>query len=213
MDGMRIVDISMTLKEPMRGFKKSIAKSIKKDGWNASTLEIYSHAGTHMDAPLHFDVNPGSIDKIPVERLVCMCHMVRLVPVEDQLLITLQHLGKVADSMKAGEGIIFHTGWSHFADNPSKYRDKLPRISVALAKWLVEKKVNLIGVEPPSIADVNNLKELQEVHRILLEGDIIIVEGLCKLEEVCSDFVQLITLPLKIEGGDGAPVRAIVIEH
>jgi arylformamidase len=72
--------------------------------------------------------------------------------------------------------------------------------------------VNLIGVEPPSIADVNKLEELQTVHRILLEGDVLIVEGLCNLEAVSKDYVQFLALPLKIGQGDGAPVRAIIIE-
>jgi arylformamidase len=60
----------MTLREPMRGFKKGVAKTIGRDGWNASTLEIYSHAGTHMDAPLHFEAGKETIDTIQVERLV-----------------------------------------------------------------------------------------------------------------------------------------------
>jgi len=203
----------MTFRSPMRGFKKSIAKSISEDGWNASTLEIYSHAGTHMDAPVHFDVNPGTIENIPVDRFLCNCHIVRLSPVPDRFLIKPDHLGKTASRVKPGEGILFHTGWSQFAEDPARYRDLLPRISADLAQWLVEKGVNLVGVEPPSIADVNKLDELQKIHRILLEGNMIIVEGLCNLEEVRSDYVQLIALPLKVEGGDGAPVRAIVIEN
>jgi len=88
----RIIDVSATLRQPMRGFRKTVAKTVGEDGWNASTLEIYSHAGTHMDAPLHFDVNNSSIDKIPVERLICDCHMVRIDPCEPALMITMEHL-------------------------------------------------------------------------------------------------------------------------
>jgi len=77
---------------------------------------------------------------------------------------------------------------------------------------MVRKKVNLVGVEPPSVADVNNLEELTEIHRILMEGDVLIIEGLCNLDEVRKNKVQLIALPLKIGDGDGAPARAVIVE-
>ena len=59
-----------------------------------------------------------------------------------------------------------------------EYRHELPRISLELAQWLVEKQVGLIGVEPPSVADVNNMNELTEVHQTLFRGNVVIVEGL-----------------------------------
>ena len=212
MAGRRITDISMTLQEPMRGFRKSVAKTLQQDGWNASTLEIYSHAGTHMDAPLHFEAGETTIDTIPAERLVCMCHIVRIQECAPGMLLTIEHLGPVAQSIQPGEGLIFHTGWSQFAGDPGMYRDQLPRISEQLARWMVAEKINIVGVEPPSVADVNNLEELQSVHRILMEGNVLILEGVCNLENVRVDHVQLVALPLKISGGDGAPVRAVVIE-
>ncbi|HRX80869.1 MAG TPA: cyclase family protein, partial [Pirellulaceae bacterium] len=70
--------------------------------------------------------------------------------------------------------------------------------------------VALIGVEPPSVADVNNIEEVTEIHRILLGGGIVIVEGLVNLDQLPSK-VEFIALPLKIRGGDGCPVRAIAV--
>ena len=213
MDMIKVIDVTLPLQEPMRGFRKSVAKTLDEDGWNATTLEIYSHAGTHMDAPLHFGVSEDSIDQVPPERLILRCHMVRIDSCQPSALITEAHLADVSGRVLAGDGIIFHTGWSRYEKDPAIYRDQLPRISRELAFWLVEKQVGLIGVEPPSIADVNNLGELQEVHRILLEGDVLILEGLCNLEQVQADLVQLIALPLKVQGGDGAPVRAVIVEN
>ncbi len=212
MEKGRITDISMTLQEPMRGFRKSEARKLATDGWNASTLEIYSHAGTHMDAPMHFEAGEETIDTIPVDRMICMCHVVRIQHCTPRMLITQEHLGSAAEAVQPGEGLIFHTGWSKYANEPSVYRDQLPRISLELARWLSARKVNMVGVEPPSVADVNNLEELQSVHHILMEGNVLILEGLCNLEQVQNNYVQLVALPLKIGGGDGAPVRAIIIE-
>ncbi len=208
----RIIDISMTLQEPMRGFSRKVAREMERDGWNASTLEIYSHAGTHMDAPLHFEVNNGSIDQVPVQRLVCDCHVLKVLPCERSRLITVNDLSGLFERIRPGEGLIIRTDWSKWKDNPEIYRDQLPRIGEDFARWMSDHKINLVGVEPPSVADVNNLEELQRIHRILLEGDILILEGLCNLDQITADKVQLVALPLKIGGGDGAPVRAIVIQ-
>ncbi|MFC2080053.1 cyclase family protein [Bacteroidota bacterium] len=213
MKEQRIIDITMSLKEPMRGFSKSVAKTIAKDGWNASNLEIYSHAGTHMDAPLHFDVSETTIDQIDVERFICQCHIIRLKDVQPSELITIDHIGDCADLIKPGEGVLFHTGWSKHHENMEIYRNQLPRISSDLAKWLAQRKINLIGVEPPSIADINNMEELRNVHQILLEANILILEGICNLEEVKQDYVTLMAMPLKIYKGDGAPVRALILEN
>jgi arylformamidase len=212
MSRRRVIDVSATLREPMRGFRKTVAKTVGTDGWYASTLEIYSHAGTHLDAPLHYEVNTSTIDEIPVERLICDCHIVRIDPCEPALMITMEHLGPVADLILPGEGIIFHTGWSRYIDDTTMFRDRLPRISKDLANWMVHRKVNLVGVEPPSVADVNNIEEVTVIHRILMEGDVLILEGLCNLGEVIQNKVQLIALPLKIGGGDGAPARAVIVE-
>jgi kynurenine formamidase len=62
------------------------------------------------------------------------------------------------------------------------------------------------------VADVNNLEELTNIHRILLGGGVIIVEGLTNLDQISSQVVTLAAFPLKIAGGDGAPARVIAFE-
>ena len=93
------------------------------------------------------------------------------------------------------------------------FRTHMPRISLELARWLVERQVALLGVETPSVASVRpgNEQELGDVHRALLEGGVV-VEGLCNLHELRQDRVHFVALPLRVRGGDGSPVRAIAIE-
>jgi kynurenine formamidase len=97
-------------------------------------------------------------------------------------------------------------------ERPQVYRDGLPRVGLDLARWCVEKRVRMLGVEPPSVADVNNLEEVTAIHRTLLGGDVIIVEGLANLKAIEQKRVLLAAIPLKIEGGDGSPCRAFAIE-
>jgi kynurenine formamidase len=105
-----------------------------------------------------------------------------------------------------------HTGWSEHVNNPAFYRDQLPRISDELARWCVTRQVNILGVEPPSIADVNNLEEVTRIHKILLQGGVTIVEGLTNLDQITGNRVQFAAIPLRLAGGDGSPVRAFAIE-
>ena len=75
----------------------------------------------------------------------------------------------------------------------------------------MEKKIALLGVEPPSVADVNDIREVTEIHRILLGANITIVESLKNLHRIKQDRFEFIALPLKLTGGDGSPVRALGI--
>jgi arylformamidase len=209
---MRIIDLTQTLKPGMRGFSSEPASTVARDGWNAQTLHIYTHAGTHVDAPVHFDVNPTSIDQMPVDAFVAECWVVNASGVAPKTLISVGHLGDIANKLLPGEGLLFKTDWCLKLDDPFKYRDALPRISEELATWCIRAGVKLIGVEPPSVADINNMEELTRIHTLLLSAGITIVEGLVNLEEIRQEKVQFFALPIKIQGGDGAPCRAIAVE-
>ena len=207
----RIVDLTLNFNNRMKGFSKKTAKTIDEVGWNASTLTFYSHCGTHMDAPIHFNVSDQTIDKIPISEFVGRAWVVNLKGIKSKDLITPDLIPEsIKKHFLAGDSLIFWTGWSNFV-NTAKYRDDLPRISRDLALWCVDNKVKMIGVEPPSVADVNNLKEVTEIHQILLKS-VIIIEGLTNIESLQSNCVELIALPLKIENGDGSPARVIAIE-
>jgi kynurenine formamidase len=211
MHNKKIIDLTLPINNKMGGVSIEPAKILSVDGWNATTLHLYSHSGTHMDAPLHFEVNEQTIDELPLNRLISKAWIIDLQHLKPKDEIKISHLHGIAKKFKAGESIILHTGWSKKIGTPA-YRDDLPRIGRDLANWLGKNKVNILGVEPPSVADVNNIEEVTEIHNILMKNDIIIVEGLCNLELISQPKVTLIALPLKIEGGDGAPSRVIALE-
>lgn len=208
----RIVDLTLTYTNRFAGFSKEISKTIHSDGWNASTLTFYSHCGTHMDAPIHFNVSKQTIDDIPVTNFVGKAWVIDVRKIGAKGLITPEHITQdIQVKFKDGDSLVFWTGWSKYVNTPA-YRDDLPRISESLALWCLDKKVKMIGVEPPSVADVNNLPEVTKIHKILLKG-VVIIEGLTNLESLKSNCVELIALPLKIQNGDGAPARVIALEN
>ncbi|TXG35404.1 cyclase family protein [Seonamhaeicola maritimus] len=208
---MNIVDLTLTYTNSFTGFSKETSRTIEKDGWNASTLTFYSHCGTHMDAPIHFNVSKQTIDEIPVSDFVGKAWVIDVRHIGSKGILKVAHLpDEIIQQFTAGDSLIFWTDWSQYANTP-KYRDELPRISEALANWCVEQRVKMIGVEPPSVADVNNIEEVTKIHQILLKG-VVIIEGLTNLEKLQSNCVELIALPLKIGEGDGSPARVIAIE-
>ncbi|MEM6318706.1 MAG: cyclase family protein [Bacteroidota bacterium] len=208
----RIHDLTLPYNEEIAGYTSETARTVAKNGWNARTLHIYSHAGTHMDAPFHFGVSQETIDDFSPQQVMGKAWVVTIPIKEDQQLLTLSDLQPIVAHFKMGDSLLLRTDWSQFLGKP-KYRDALPRISEELAQWCVDQKVKILGVEPPSVADVNNLEEVTNIHHILLKGKVIIVEGLTNLDKIDRPFVFLIALPLKIENGDGAPARVIALEE
>jgi kynurenine formamidase len=206
------IDLTLPLENGMRGVQLDVAKSAATDGWNATTLTLYSHCGTHMDAPRHFLDDGTGIEQTSLEACIGPATLIDLTPVQPRELITPARLGPAAEHVSAGDRILLRTDWSHRHGTDS-WRDELPRIDVALARWFVERQVQLIGVEPPSVADVNNREELTTVHRILLEAGIVIVEGLTNLDQLTEKNFTFIVLPLRVPGCDGAPVRAVAVEE
>jgi arylformamidase len=209
---MRLIDLTLILRDGLRGVAFETARTVARDGWNARTLHLYSHAGTHMDAQTHFAAGPETIDQIPLDRCLGPAWVVNLDGLADKMPITVEHLGEVAAKFQPGESLLLRTGWSRHVDNPQHYRDNFPRIAEDLARWCVESQVKLLGVEPPSVADVNNMEELTRIHLILLGGGVTIVEGLANLGQLHEPRVLFGAFPLKIDGGDGCPCRAFAIE-
>ncbi len=192
----------------MHGISVSSTHTLEKDGWNASDWTLYSHACTHADAPVHFGASRETIDIMPLELFHGPAWIAHIDNVEPKQLLTTADLGAVAESFEPGGCLLLDTGWSRHVSDPTVYRDGLPRVSEELARWCVDKEVKLLGVEPPSVADVNNLAEVSKIHLILLGARITIVEGLCNLDRLGTR-CRFMALPLKLENGDGGPVRAV----
>ena len=208
---MQIIDLSLTMRPHMRGIAWDTAHTLADSGWNARTLHLYSHATTHMDAPRHFFEQGQSIEHLDLAKCVGPAWVIDVGALKPRELITVDHLGDVAERIEPGDRVLLRSGWSTRVDSPA-YRDELPRISQALAQFFAERLIALVGVEPPSVAAVDDMEEITAVHQTLLQAGIVIVEGLTNLESLREERVFFTALPLKVEGGDGTPVRAIAIE-
>jgi kynurenine formamidase len=165
-----------------------------------------------MDAACHFGVSKETIDRMDPDRFVAPGIRIRVPDVRPGMSIGTAILRNFDILDLQEKALLIQTGWSRHVQDASLYRDALPRISPELAEKIVESGIKILGVEPPSVADVNNMDELTEVHEILLGGKVTIVEGLANLDRLSGGAFLFMALPLKIHGGDGSPVRAVAIE-
>ncbi len=202
-----IVDLSLPLAHGMRGVEISPHTRIANEGYNTTNLHLYSHAGTHMDAPLHFLDGGATIDQWDLQKCIGPALVVDLSFKEPDSLISVADLGAAAGQIEAGSRVLLRTDWDSHVELPD-YRTHFPRISRELASWFVEKGVWLVGVQTPSVASLSDRDELRDVHQTLLRGQIVIVECLINLHDLPTE-VTFIALPLKVDGGDGSPVRAV----
>ena len=180
----------------------------KSDGYNLELVFFSSHTGTHLDAPYHFVEKGLQIDKIPLTRLITGAQICKSRKGPDQP-ITLRDIVDFETkngTISPNSAIIFETGWSSNVTKKN-YFTKNPRLSVSAAKYLLEKKVSLVGIDSPSIDMGKDAKF--SVHHVLLRGGVLILENLCNLDKIPRIYFELIVLPLKLKGATGSPVRAV----
>jgi kynurenine formamidase len=172
--------------------------SINPDGWRATRLVLDSHLGTHMDAPSHFVADGRTLDQVDLDRLIGPAQVVHLPGVRAGAELSPADLPATTEPR-----LLLHTGWADTAYGDAAYFTEYPFISRELAHELVRRRVQLVGIDGPSVDYAPG-----ETHHILLEAEIVIVENLRNLS-LAPDRVHLTVLPLPITGGDGCPVRAV----
>jgi arylformamidase len=170
---------------------------------NVSRLAFGVHTATHMDAPFHFTPGAATIDQMPFDAGVGPA---RVLEIRDPTHITVAELEPHA--IAAGERLLFKTANSPRAWQTDTFVQDAVHLSVEAARWLAARRVRIIGVDYLSVGGYAAGNGV-EVHRALLDAGIWIIEGL-DLTQVPAGPCELVCLPIKIAGGDGAPARAFV---
>jgi arylformamidase len=204
------IDISVPLRNGMvcwpgdQGFRIQRDRAISLgDNANLSSFSTTAHIGTHMDAPLHFIDGAPGIDQTPPDTLIGPA---RVVEIRDEKSIRAAELERL--DIKDGERILFRTRNSSWDWASQEFNADFVSISPDGARLLAARRVSFIGVDYLSVGSYGG-SEGHEVHRILLGARIAIVEGL-DLRNVEAGDYDLICLPMKLAGADGAPARAVV---
>lgn len=176
-------------------------------GYNLTRITLSTHQGTHLDAPFHFFYEGETIDKISLYKCIVRAIKVDLTYKKPKETISIEDVIKYEPFVDKGISLLLHTGWDKLYPKKEFFSD-FPYVSKELAKWLVEKKVGLIGLDFPC----PNITDWKIIHEMLLGNSVLIVEGLVNMEELGEGEFTFFALPLKIMGRDGSPVRAIAVK-
>ncbi len=206
---MTIIDISVPLDSSTPvwpgslGFRHNwIKRTDDGDNSNSSAFTCCMHAGTHVDAPLHFLSNGSPVDEMSLDALCGPAYVVDLrnaSMIDEEALIS-------SNIPHEANRILFMT------KNSALWRERDFKVGfVALneegARWLVRKEARLIGIDYLSIGPY---PDGRTVHAAILSAGIAVIEGL-NLSHAAEGWYDLYCLPLKIKGAEGAPCRAVLI--
>ncbi len=205
-----IIDISVPLHDNMPlwpggpGYTRTWHHRIGPDhAANVSQLSLGAHTGTHVDAPLHFVPEGGTVEQMPLDVLVGPAAVVSLPTVERITAADLAALD-LADSVTR---VLFQTRNSKFWRQPGlPFQADFVALTADAAQWVVDHGIRLVGVDYLS---VQLYEDGPATHQILLGAGVVIVEGL-NLSGVSPGTYELTCLPIKLQGAEGAPARAIL---
>jgi arylformamidase len=203
------IDVSIALRNGMVNWpgdapfsRIETLKIANGDVCNLSQFCSSAHIGTHMDAPRHFLADGHGMETMPIEATVGTA---RVIAIHDPELIRVRELEPY--HLARGERVLFKTRNSEHHWKTHEFQEQFVHIPEATAHYLAERGVQTVGVDYLSVGGYE--MDSAETHRALLAAGIWVIEGL-NLEHVEPGDYELVCLPLKLVGSDGAPARAIL---
>ena len=212
---MKLWDVSRTLSNDLAEwpgdvpFHFKLTREISKGGSvNLGAISMSVHNGTHADARFHFETDGEMIEKAALEIYMGRAAVVDLAEAFSQSsekhLITLKDLRPHSEEIAETSRLLIKTNrWK----DSTVFPKQIPVIAADIPLWLQKNGVKLLGMDLPSVDEIDS-KSLQN-HHALADAGIAIIESL-DLSGVGPGIYNFVALPLKIAGGDGAPLRAIL---
>ena len=203
------IDVSVTVRDGMPHWPDNppivmdrVMDLERGDDCNVSQLAMGVHSGTHMDAPVHFIPGAGGIDEMPLSTTIGEA---RVIEIEHTREITADELRK--HGLQAGERVLFRTSNSVRCWHSDSFVEDFVGMSEQAAQYLADTRVRTVGIDYLSVGryDADGVA----IHTILLQAGIWIIEGL-DLSPVTGGRYEMICLPVKLHGSDGAPARVIL---
>ena len=212
---MKIIDISRSLSDDLAPWPGDTPfhfelkwKMAEGATVNLGAINMGVHNGTHADAPFHFDPSGETIERMPLDIYIGDAVVVDLTKIFSQpdraRQISVADLEASSASIAQTQRLLLKTG----AWKDSKiFPDWIPVIAPDVAGWLRKRRVKLLGFDLPSVDSIE--AKILVNHHALAAAQIVIVESL-DLSEVTAGIYHFAALPVKIAGGDAAPVRAVL---
>jgi kynurenine formamidase len=233
---MKVIDLSVHLLEGpnivYKGetyLKMRHVANFSRNQLLSRNIDIWLHAGTHVDAPSHAIEDGPSIETVELGRLVREAVLLNLTPdigkgqpIDGEMLDNANtRLKESGEMIVDGDIIILQTSWSN-TRRPStpEYREHAPHLTEESAEWLVSRAPSAVGFDFPEEGLTKLLAQGKRgirdyplpLHRKILGAGIYLIEHLTNLTSLSKSRFLFSAAPLKIVGAEGTPVRAFAIE-
>lgn len=206
---MKIFDISWPITPEITEYKnkKTVridhVKIFERDAVRESVIQLGSHTGTHIDAPSHFMASGTSLEDMPLDACIGEC-----------VVIDCTNLPVITADILRAHDIAAHAIVLCKTDNSdceptAAFNANFVYLDSSAAQYLAEKQIKAVGID---YLGIERNQPAHETHIYLMQEGITIIEGL-RLANVPAGRYELICLPLKIEGVEAAPARAVLLKR
>jgi len=205
---MKLIDVSVPLDTSLASYPNNLPFSLEAvkriargDSSNVSALHMSAHSGTHVDSPRHFYDDGTGTEALPLEMLIGRARVIELRPRGG---ITAEDLAGV--DLSEDLRVLIKTPNSKLWGDPEFHKD-YAGVTESGAKYLVEHGIKVVGVDYLSVEVFKTPGA--PAHHVLLAAGTIVIEGL-NLRDVEPGVYEMLCLPLKVVGSDGAPARVVL---
>ena len=205
---MKLIDVSVPLDQSLASYPNNLPFSLEAikriargDSSNVSALHMSAHTGTHVDSPRHFYDEGTGTEALALEMLI---GRTRVIELRARAGITAEELAAV--DLSEDVRVLIKTPNSKLWGDPEFHKEYVG-VTESGAKYLVDHGIKVVGVDYLSVEVFKTPGA--PAHHVLLGGGTIVIEGL-NLRDVEPGIYEMICLPLKVVGSDGAPARVVL---
>jgi arylformamidase len=208
----RIVDLTRKITHEMLNFPGEARpgfiqfSGLDDVGFRCRQILMPTHFGTHTDAYSHFLAAGRTIDRMAPSQYVGPALVLDVRKRPNLTKVTRKDLEAAWPAGVRACRVLLNTGWSDRAKGPAYFKE-FPGLEAEAARWLIRRKVVMLGLDLPSV----HPKEYKAVHELLFRGGVAVTEGLINVSRLPRGEVFFVGLPLALAGLDGSPVRALAI--
>jgi arylformamidase len=218
-----VVDLSFTIGPHFRWKAQSerVATHAAGDPLQSTVMTLSCHAYTHVDAPLHFLPDGRDISAMPIDQWMGDAAVVDLTHLGVNGEVTAKDLELRGDHVRPGDIVLLWTDWPRKVPvSERRFWSEGPWTGRTGCEWLIRRGVKAVGYDyPPDHCIRDSLgeprrkpaREEYTTHALFFPAGITVIEYLTNLDQIGAARCRFIALPLKIEGADGSPVRAIAV--
>ncbi|MGH2833011.1 MAG: cyclase family protein, partial [Solirubrobacteraceae bacterium] len=183
------------------------------EGFNAETLTLNTHTGTHVDVPYHFNDQGPTIEQMP---LTAFAGPAVFIDLRDRVRagepIGPEELAGSVDQLQEGDIAVLVTGWGSKRAISEEYLKRWPYLDGEGAKLLLDRDISAVGIDALSIGGWGGPEKGEPSHAILLGAGRIIIEELYIPDELIGRRCFMSAFPVLLQGCGGAWTRAVAWE-